>query len=188
MKYIVGNLFDHIHQALDEKLNAFRPEATVKGIIIPHVCNDIGGWGSGFVVPLGNTFPASKENYHEWHDNNSDPLNLQQGILSSHKFELGKMQFVPVQDKIWVANMIAQTDLISEDNLKPLKYYALVKCLEAVRKMALRLSGPDRTDPNNVQIHAPKFGSDRAGGDWNVIEELITDIWAGINVTIYSLE
>jgi hypothetical protein len=40
---------------------------------------------------------------------------------------------------------------------------------------------------NTVQIHAPKFGSGLAGGNWNFIEELIKDIWLNIPVMIYSL-
>jgi hypothetical protein len=36
---------------------------------------------------------------------------------------------------------------------------------------------------------APKFGSERAGGDWNEIEPLIKDLWTsqGFPVTIFFL-
>ena len=44
--------------------------------------------------------------------------------------------------------------------------------------------------PNKVEIHAPKFGSGLARGDWDVIEALIVEAWdnEGIPVTIYELE
>ena len=41
---------------------------------------------------------------------------------------------------------------------------------------------------HNVQIHAPKFGSGLAGGNWNFISCLIEDIWDGIPVFIYDLK
>ncbi|WP_230679619.1 hypothetical protein, partial [Streptococcus pneumoniae] len=60
-------------------------------IVIPHVCNDIGAWGKGFVVGLGVTYPITKESYLAWH----------RGEILSHthypggyKFKLGCTQFV----------------------------------------------------------------------------------------------
>jgi hypothetical protein len=38
-----------------------------------------------------------------------------------------------------------------------------------------------------VQIHAPKFGCGLAGGNWNFIQDLITDIWKNIQVFVYQL-
>jgi hypothetical protein len=38
---------------------------------------------------------------------------------------------------------------------------------------------------NKVQIHAPKFGSGLAGGNWAFIQELIKDIWNNYSVFIY---
>ena len=28
--------------------------------LIAHICNDIGAWGKGFVVPLGQKYPKAK--------------------------------------------------------------------------------------------------------------------------------
>lgn len=41
---------------------------------------------------------------------------------------------------------------------------------------------------NKMSIHCPKFGSLRAGGNWEFILELINETWVdrGINVTIYE--
>jgi hypothetical protein len=38
----------------------------------------------------------------------------------------------------------------------------------------------------NIEIHAPKFGSGLAGGNWNFISDLIEDIWGKYNVFIYN--
>ena len=32
-------------------------------VIIPHICNNVGGWGAGFVVPLGRHYPDAKKSY-----------------------------------------------------------------------------------------------------------------------------
>lgn len=36
--------------------------------IIAHVCNDIGAWGSGFVVALSQRWAAPERSYRGWHD------------------------------------------------------------------------------------------------------------------------
>lgn len=135
-------------------------------IYIPHVCNDCGKWGSGFVVPLGKIFPDAKESYLKW--------------SKKQTFGLGKTRFVTVQDvpKIVVANMVAQT----LGGKRPLFYNHLVECMETVAVQVLAEA--------NVEIFAPKFGSCLAGGNWDFIAELIRDIWIyrGIQTTIFSIE
>ena len=34
--------------------------------IIVHVCNDIGGWGRGFVVALSKRWPEPERRYRAW--------------------------------------------------------------------------------------------------------------------------
>ncbi len=34
--------------------------------IIVHICNDVGGWGKGFVVALSNRWPEPEKQYREW--------------------------------------------------------------------------------------------------------------------------
>ena len=34
--------------------------------IIPHVCNDIGGWGKGFVLALSKKWPEPEEYYRKF--------------------------------------------------------------------------------------------------------------------------
>jgi len=150
-------------------------------IVIPHVCNDKKAWGSGFVVPLGKKYPRAKEFY------------LNQNI------ELGKAQLVPVAGfvqtdgvpysqlgsrKVIVANMVAQT----LGGKRPLYYNHLVKCMEQVQALTTRYakSYPGKT----AMIITPMFGSDRAGGNWDFISELIEDCWLkqAIPVTVCVLE
>jgi hypothetical protein len=39
-----------------------------------------------------------------------------------------------------------------------------------------------------VQIHAPKFGSGLAKGNWHFIANLIEDIWADLPMFIYEFD
>lgn len=173
IKYVEGDLFADLK-------NATAPT------IIPHVCNDIGAWGAGFVVPLGRIFPVARESYLSWGNGKPTGNSSYKGgcwdnmLNRPDMFRLGHTQIIQVQDqpRVYVANMIAQHRVGGE---RPLRYKALVECLVSVAEDARGWAGSE--------IVAPMFGSGLAGGDWNFIEVLIDEIWvqAGINVTIYYL-
>ncbi len=124
------------------------------------------------VVPLGRIWPAAENAYH-----------------SQPKLELGDVDFVKVheadglQGNIWVCNMVGQNGVVGPNNPKPIKYSALIKAMNEVGKAAREYALRNACD---VAIHAPKFGSLRAGGNWDVIEELICELWDGISVTVYE--
>lgn len=146
--------------------------------LIPHVVNNIGRMGSGFVIPLCQKWPRVKEAYEAWHEDD-----MQDGH-EYIQFSLGNIQSVIVRHDppITVVNMIAQSGVVGPNNPKPIKYAALVKCMTEVAALALELP--------RSEIHAPKFGSGLAQGNWDFIVELIEECWIakGIPVTIYSLE
>lgn len=168
IKYVEGDLFGSA-------------EADVGGtIVIPHVCNDKGAWGSGFVVPLGRRFPAAKERYHRWCQQKVDDL-------GNKPFQLGQTQIVPLaflQGRfIIVANMLAQT----LGGKRPLYYQYLAMCMEEVARYCRDIQ---KKDTDEIHIHAPAFGAGLACGDWNIIKELIEDTWirdSKFSVTIYYL-
>lgn len=153
LKYVKGNLFDNI--------------PTDRPVVIPHVCNDIGAWGAGFVVPLGNKYPKAKEDYLKWR-------NGRIGFFSP--FELGEVQYVR-NDNVVVANMIAQRGV---GGPRPLDYRGLVKCMLDVYRVCTK-------ENRRWDIICPKFGSGLAGGDWNIIETYIKTIWEELDVTVYYL-
>lgn len=132
-------------------------------IIIPHVCNDKGGFGSGFVVPLAQNFPRVKEQYLAWKEGNAENYD---------PFELGQVQFVYLSPTpLIVANMIAQT----LGGIRPLYYNHLSTCIDKVARGALQY---------NARIIAPLFGSGLAGGDFNFIEQLAIDSWAKRDIQV----
>jgi len=82
--------------------------------IIVHVCNDIGGWGRGFVLALSARWPEPEQAYLRWHAGRG-----------SNDFELGAIQLVSVEDDIWVANLIGQHDIIAGSDGPPVRYDAI---------------------------------------------------------------
>jgi len=183
-KYVVGNLFglmpDH------------GPETQTPPVVIPHICNDLGGWGSGFVVPLAKIYPEAEYRYRQWHSHRFDSS---AGPWSNY-FELGNVQIVicggtladGTRKQAIIANMIAQHGTVTrpmddDPNRPPVRYTALASCMSKVADYITHL-------PQGTSIHAPKFGAGLAGGNWDFIEELIREEWLdrGIPVTIYSLD
>jgi hypothetical protein len=158
--HIKGDLFEHIPSRYDRDSN----------IVIPHICNTIGSWGSGFVLPLAKAYPISRTVYFAKH--NEFGLNL------------GEVQIPLVDDGVYVANMIAQNGIssgrtgdISRVNSKPIRYAALCQCLNKVNMLF-----------EDCDVYAPKFGSGLAGGNWEFIEELIDEILVDVrDIYIFSL-
>ncbi|MCR6639504.1 MAG: macro domain-containing protein [Sporocytophaga sp.] len=150
------------------KGDATRPVGTGNKIIV-HVCNDIGGWGKGFVMAISKKWKSPETEYRKWHQ-------------SKDKFELGEVQFVQVENDIWVGNMIGQRNI--KPNLKgipPIRYEAVKECLSKVGEFALT---------NNASVHMPRIGCGLAGGKWEDIEPLIREELSsrGIKTTVYDFE
>jgi hypothetical protein len=144
-------------------------------IIVPHVCNNIDLFGGGFTGDIINHYPIVKDNYH---------------MLGKHFLQknLGYTQFVTAKEdnknknKIVFANMIAQNGIFSLKNKRPLNYLALCKSMVAVGQYIK----DEKKNERVTQIHAPKFGSGLAKGNWNFISDLIEDIWGDLSVFIYD--
>jgi len=143
--------------------DATRPVGIGKKLII-HCCNDIGGWGAGFVLALSKRDKNPENRYR-----------------SCRILKLGDVQFVGfAEPMLSVANMIGQCGCGHDDNGNPpIRYDAIRNCLRKVRRHCRKY---------NKSVHAPRFGSDLAGGEWNVIEKIIEEeltTW-GISVTVYD--
>jgi hypothetical protein len=140
-------------------------------VIIPHVCNNIGGFGAGFSGDIEKKFPEVAINFS-----------------LGGKIKLGNTQFITVVENIItkhrliIANMVAQNGTISSKNRRPLHYPSLVKCMVSVADLAQSLTQTDK----KIKICAPKFGSGLAGGNWNFIADLIDDIWSNHSVMVFN--
>lgn len=153
-------------------------------VIVPHVVNDVGAWGAGFVVPLGKHFPLARSEYLGWASHEDDwEVDHTHLIPEPGEFELGTAQFVQVREDITICNMLAQEGIGT--SLRRLRYDALAQCMMAVGLEARSI----REGGKSPVIWAPLFGAGLAGGTWAFIEALITDCWVkqGVPVTIYYL-
>lgn len=133
--------------------------------IIPHVCNNQGGWGSGFVLAVSKKWKQPEAAYRMW-------------AKDKETFKLGETQIVPVDKGLVVANMIGQV-MGYKDGLPPVRYEAIREALKKVKNYCIE---------HSASVHAPRFGSALAGGDWNVIEQIIKEEICAydIPVTIYD--
>jgi O-acetyl-ADP-ribose deacetylase (regulator of RNase III) len=149
--------------------------------VVAHVCNDQGGWGSGFVLALSNRWQAPEERYRKWSKEES--------------FCLGDIQIVPVKDehgRIYVANMVAQCGYATQENPVAISYASLSVCLYRLQKWIGNLSNVKmgiKKDyfPIDISIHMPRIGCGLAGGSWEVVGPLIEAHLSGFDLYVYDL-
>src|SRR5438270_13036483 len=99
IRYVVGDATD--------------PLRDKPGIIV-HVCNDIGAWGKGFVMAVSRRWKEPELRFRAWSH-----------VDEALPYELGQVQFVQVEDKVWVANLIGQHGIRREGGLPPVRYEAI---------------------------------------------------------------
>jgi O-acetyl-ADP-ribose deacetylase (regulator of RNase III) len=120
------------------KGDATCPQA--KGVkIIAHICNDRGGWGKGFVMAVSARWPEPEKAYRQWHRNRAES-----------DFGLGAVQFVQVENYVWVANMVAQHGMKGNAKSPPIRYDAVEGCLEKVAQQARELE---------ASVHMPRIAA-----------------------------
>jgi O-acetyl-ADP-ribose deacetylase (regulator of RNase III) len=131
--------------------DATHPQAIGNKIIV-HVCNDIGGWGKGFVMAITRRWKQPEQQYRQW-------------FKSNDNFSLGQVQFVQVEEELWVANLIGQHKINKDENGNaPIRYEAILAGLEKVGQFAIDIK---------ATVHMPRIGCGLAGGTWDKIEPLI---------------
>ncbi|MEU8701437.1 macro domain-containing protein [Streptomyces sp. NPDC048680] len=140
-----------------------------KGVkLIAHVCNDLGGWGKGFVLAVSRRRPEPEARYRAWHRERA-----------ANDFGLGAVQFVRMSPYIRVANMVGQRGMRTGSKGVPVRYGAIDTALGAVAVRAAELG---------ASVHMPRIGCGLAGGTWSRIEPLLEQrlLSQGIGVTVYD--
>lgn len=151
--------------------DATQPQGSGPRIIV-HICNDVGAWGRGFVLAVSKRWKEPESAFKRWAAGET-----------TQPYELGQVQFVPVQDGLWVANLIGQHDIARKNRPgqpPPVRYEAIRAGLSTVRAKAQELG---------ASTHMPRIGAGVAGGDWAIIEPIIRQELAvhGVPVTVYDL-
>ncbi|MFJ1609281.1 macro domain-containing protein [Streptomyces sp. NPDC088253] len=142
---------------------------SAKGVkLIAHVCNDLGGWGKGFVLALFRRWPEPEAAYRAWHRDRAH-----------NDFGLGAAQFVQVEKYVWVANLIGQRGIRTGSKGVPVRYEAIDTGLAHLAAKAAEL---------DASVHMPRIGCGLAGGDWSRVEPLIMRrlVERGVAVTVYG--
>jgi O-acetyl-ADP-ribose deacetylase (regulator of RNase III) len=168
-----GHTIDAIVPSMVE-IAFIRGDATApqgKGLkIICHVCNDLGGWGKGFVVAISRRWKEPEADYRRWHRERAQ-----------NDFGLGAVRFVQVEPFLVVANMIGQHGMKRGSSGPPIRYDALDRCLHTVGDKALELG---------ASVHMPRIGCGLAGGKWERVEPLVVERLGrrGVAVTVYDYD
>lgn len=141
-----------------------------KGVkIIAHVCNDLGGWGKGFVVAVSRRWVEPEKEYRRWHRERA-----------KNDFGLGAAQFVQVERLVWVANLVGQRGMrTGRSRGVPVRY-------EAIDTALGRLAG--KAEELGASVHMPRIGCGLAGGTWARVEPLVVQRLTAreIPVTVYD--
>jgi O-acetyl-ADP-ribose deacetylase (regulator of RNase III) len=133
--------------------------------IIVHICNDIGGWGAGFVLAISRRWKGPETQYRN--------------LRRTGGYELGTIQMIQVGSDLWIANMIAQHGIRPMNGIPPIRYPSLERCLGLVSLQAQELL---------ASVHMPRIGCGLAGGSWDRVEEIVTRALDDIPVTVYDLD
>lgn len=156
--------------------------------ILCHVSNSHGVHGSGVVVALANNLPRSMEMYESWYKDRKYRCKYRKDIIP---FELGEVQFVDTEiNGIIVANCVGQKGPgrykdLNGRSIPPIRLWALKECMIEIADLARDMIATGE----NVTIIGPKFGSLRAGADWDKdIVPIIHEVWADLDVVIYEYE
>jgi O-acetyl-ADP-ribose deacetylase (regulator of RNase III) len=137
--------------------------------VIAHVVNDATpNWGGrGFANAVKSRLPHVQEDFRRW------------ARLHRTNFRLGQSRAFRVNPYTIVFSMICQEGYGPSAQPR-LRYAPLQKCLIELAELA---------NENGAAVHMPRIGAGLAGGDWEIIEELIEQevVRRGIPVTVYSL-
>ncbi|MER8043526.1 Appr-1-p processing protein [Streptomyces sp. NPDC094032] len=141
-----------------------------KGVkVVAHVCNDLGGWGKGFVLAVSARWAEPEVAYRRWHRERA-----------GNDFGLGAAQFVRVEPYVWVANLVGQRGIrAGRSSGVPVRYEAVDAALGLLADKAVELG---------ASVHMPRIGCGLAGGRWARVEPLVAErlVARGIPVTVYD--
>jgi len=136
--------------------------------IIAHVVNDKAmTWGAGFARVVRAKWPAVQDDFKNW------------ATANPNRFSLGHLHLSTVDGQTSVAHMISQHGY--GPSPKPrIRYNSLRSCLTHLAEIA---------NTRNATVHMPRIGCGEAGGEWPVVEELVSEtlLAARLSVIVYDL-
>jgi len=147
--------------------------------IICHQVNCRGKMGSGLAKQIRNKYPNVYESYVKLVNWQKEEYNKG---LAKNKSLLGNIQFVDCSDGKVIANLFGQEGYGRDKQYTD--YTALRKSLESLYETVTcdynTLYGKSIAIPYNL-------GCGLAGGNWNIVYEMIKQIFYNYEITIYKL-
>lgn len=133
--------------------------------IIAQLVNDAAALGRGFGRAMSERWPESARVLKAWKASGED-------------FKLGSSKLTLLGDGVYVFQMVAQKGVVSK-RTAGIRYSSLRRCLTNLANSARELS---------ASVHMPRIGAGQAGGDWSIIEGLISEelVQRCIAVTVYD--
>lgn len=117
---------------------------------IVHGCNAQGVMGSGVALGVKNTYPGAFENYLMHYKRND----LKLGVAYPYR----------VNGELMIWNAVTQQHYGSGKRFT--NYEAIATCFEQIEEFITSAGTP-------TEIHIPLIGSDRGGGKWEIVREII---------------
>jgi O-acetyl-ADP-ribose deacetylase (regulator of RNase III) len=149
------------------KGDATQPRGNGRRILVQIVNDKAITWGRGFSAAIRHRWPHTQKDFTRW--------------VFEHRpdFQLGNTHSIEIDESLKLTSLIAQHGY--GPSLFPrIVYTALEQCLKNVATQAKE---------SGSSVHMPRIGSGEAGGNWNIVAELIDEILCGrgIPVTVYDL-
>ena len=137
--------------------------------IIVHGCNARGVMGAGVDKAIKERYPGA---YH-----------LYRGVYTGPGLTVGniipyEVPTLAAQTELLIVNAITQQDYGTEQ--RQVNYEGLFQCFSQIPWLAKAYQLHD--------VHFPLIGCGLAGGDWSVVEAIITSTLKGLNMHLWVLE
>jgi len=132
--------------------------------LVAHGCNCSGGFGSGFAKAVATRYPHVREGYlHRF---------------NTRGWQLGEVQLIAIGDGSGriIANCATQ-QRYGKPTDGPFVSYPAIR--QVVRNLC-------QSWPNGFAI--PKIGAGLAGGNWDIISEIINEESGSVEVRVYVLD
>ena len=145
--------------------------------IIAHGCNAQGVMGSGVAALVKAKYPIAFEQYV------ADLEMLTKDEAYMGMSPLGYVSFwspteLITADSLLIANCITQ-NLFGRNGSKYVSYDAIHTCFTTLERIAVT---------TDMTINIPRIGAGLGGGDWNVIEAVITSVCKKSKVICWDLQ
>lgn len=133
--------------------------------MLAHGCNCRNGFGSGVAFHMAQKYPKAKASFHDKYDEDG--------------WRLGDVQFVRLvgKDHQFIANCATQYAYLPR-GVRHADYDAIRTAMTKVKEFA---------QAKSLSVAIPKIGAGLAGGDWETIEKILSEVFNDYDVTVYYI-